>query len=113
MHKKSLIMVLALVSAIGGFALVGCGSGGAGGTTENSKATSSSIATGEVLKIAYNEGFTGPMAVDAALADHGIQTALKQLGSQVLGHPIQYLKVDNGMDPVQAVDKARQLVESN
>ena len=66
----------------------------------------------EVFKIAYNEGFTGPMAYDAALADQGIQTALNQLGGEVLGKPIEYLKADNGMDPVQAVDKARQLVES-
>jgi branched-chain amino acid transport system substrate-binding protein len=113
MRSKLLIVVMALLSAIGGFVLMGCGSAGSADTTEVSGVTSSSVATGEVLKIAYNEGFTGPMAVDAALADHGIQTALKQLGNQVLGHPIEYLKIDNGMDPVQAVDKARQLVESD
>jgi branched-chain amino acid transport system substrate-binding protein len=101
MHTKLSIMVVALLCAVGGFVLAGCGSEGSDGTT------------GEPFKIAYNEGFTGPMSVDAALADHGIQTALKQLGSEVLGRPIEYLRAENNLDPVQAVDKARQLVETN
>lgn len=101
MHKKRLITVVALACAISGSVLLGCGSEGG------------DVTTGEPFKIAYNEGFTGPMSVDAALADHGIQTALKQLGSEVLGHPIEYLKAENNLDPVQAVDKARQLVQSD
>lgn len=99
MHKKLLIMVVALVIAISGFVLLGCGSDEA--------------ASEEPLKIGYNDAFTGPLSVDVALVDHGIQTALKQLNSEVLGRPIEYLKAENNLDPVQAVDKARQLVESN
>lgn len=99
MKGKLVVIVVALVVAVGGFVLVGCGS------DEGS--------TGEPFKVAYNEDFTGVMSVDAALADHGIQTALKQLNSEVLDRPIEYLKADNGGDPVVAVDKARQLVESN
>ena len=53
------------------------------------------------------------MALDASLVDHGIQVALDQVGNQVLGQPIEYIKADNGSDPVVAVDKARQLVESD
>ena len=30
-----------------------------------------------------------------------------------MGRPIEYFKADNASDPVQAVDKARQLVENN
>ena len=68
---------------------------------------------GEPFKLGFDEGFTGFMALDASLVDHGIQVALDQVGNQVLGHPIEYIKADNGSDPVVAVDKARQLVESD
>ena len=114
MSKKLLLLLLALsvVFAIGGFAVVGCGSEESADTTGESEATSSSAATGEAFKIAYQDGFTGPMAYDSALTDQGIQTALNQLDNQVLGRPIEYLKADNALDPVQAVDKARQFVES-
>jgi branched-chain amino acid transport system substrate-binding protein len=112
-QKKLLLpLALLLVYLITTLTILGCGSEEATTTTSVSATTSSSVATGEAFKIAYNEGFIGPMANDAQLADRGIQTALKQLNNQVLGRPIEYLKVDNGLDPVQAVDKARQLVES-
>jgi branched-chain amino acid transport system substrate-binding protein len=99
--KRLLVTVVALALAATGLVSVSCGSDEA------------TTATGEPFKIAYNEDFTGVMSVDAALADHGIQTALKQLNSEVLGRPIEYLKADNGGDPVVAVDKARKLVESD
>ena len=40
-------------------------------------------------------------------------TALDEVNNQWMGRPIEYFKADNASDPVQAVDKARQLVESN
>ena len=70
-------------------------------------------ATGEPLKIGFDEGFTGFMAVDAQLTEHGIKTALAEVGNQWMGRPIEYYKADNASDPVAAVDKARQLVENN
>ena len=70
-------------------------------------------ATGEPLKIGFDEGFTGFMAVDAELTEKGIKLALEQVGDQSMGRPIEYIKADNASDPVQAVDKARQLVESD
>ena len=78
--KRLLVMVVALVLAATGLIFASCGSDETG------------TATGEPFKIAYNEDFTGVMSVDAALADHGIQTALKQLNSEVLGRPIEYLR---------------------
>jgi branched-chain amino acid transport system substrate-binding protein len=102
MRRKLLVTILVLVFIVGCLAVVGCGS---------SKDQAS--ANKEPYRIAYNEGFTGPMSNDAALADHGIQTALKQINSQAQGRPIEYLKAENNLDPTQAVDKARQLVESN
>ena len=53
------------------------------------------------------------MAVDADMTDKGIKLAIEQLGDQIAGRPIEYIKADNASDPVQAVDKARQLVESD
>jgi branched-chain amino acid transport system substrate-binding protein len=65
------------------------------------------------VKISYNDGFTGFMAMDAAMTDHGILTALAQWNNQVLGRPIEYSKVDNQSDVVIAVEKARQTVEND
>jgi branched-chain amino acid transport system substrate-binding protein len=103
-----MLTVLLLVLAV----VTGCGS--AGDTGARTDAGSASAApTGEPLKIGFDEGFTGFMAVDASMTDKGIQTAIAQLGGQALDRPIEYVKADNGSDPVQAVDKARQLVEKD
>jgi len=53
------------------------------------------------------------MAVDTALCKKGSLTALSMVNNEWMGRPIKYIKADNGSDPVQAVDKARQLVESD
>ena len=115
MQRKVVIAILALVLVLGAFGsliLTACGDTGATGAREESSAPAVS-ATGEPLKIGFNEGFTGFMAVDAQLTEHGIKTALDEVGNQWMGRPIEYFKADNGSDPVQAVDKARQLVENN
>lgn len=123
MRNKGLLLVLALILALGVFALAACGGGesetpettAAGGTetTAGGSDTTAAPASGEPFKIGFNEGFTGFMALDAQIADQGVQTALAMVDNQVLGRPIEYIKVDNASDPVQAVDKARQLVESD
>ena len=116
MQRKAVIAILALVLVLGAFGsliLTACGGdSGSTGAREESSAPAAA-ATGEPLKIGFNEGFTGFMAVDAQLTDHGIKTALDEVGNQWMGRPIEYFKADNGSDPVQAVDKARQLVENN
>ena len=93
-----------------------CGSAGDTGARDDSATAAGSpqpAATGEPLKIGFDEGFTGFMAMDASLAEQGILTAIDMVGGQWMGRPIEYFKADNGSDPVQAVDKARQLVESD
>jgi branched-chain amino acid transport system substrate-binding protein len=116
MQRKVVIAVLALVLVLGAFGsliLTACGSdSGDTGAREESSAPAAA-ATGEPIKIGFDEGFTGFMAVDADMTDKGIQLALEQLGNQIAGRPVEYIKADNGSDPVQAVDKARQLVESD
>jgi len=82
-------------------------------TTQASTTQSSAAPGGEPIKIGYDEGFTGFMAYDCELAEKGILTALEMLNHEFQGRPIQYLKEDNGSDPVVAVDKARKLVEND
>ena len=115
MQRKVVFAILALVLVLGAFGalvLTACGSEGDTGAREDTAAPSAA-ATGEPLKIGFDEGFTGFMAVDADLTDKGIQLAIEQLGGQIDGRPLDYIKADNASDPVQAVDKARQLVESD
>ena len=133
-NKKLLVAILVVMLAACAFALAACGTSG-GGSTETTVAgstdttaasgstdttvagatdtTAGAAATGTPIKIGFNEGLTGFMATDAQIADQGIQTALAMVNNQVLGHPIEYLKADNASDPVAAVDKERQLVESD
>ena len=116
MQRKVVFAVLVLVLVLGAFGalvLTACGSeSGDTGAREDS-AEPTVAATGEPIKIGFDEGFTGFMAVDADMTDKGIKLAIDQLGGQIAGRPIEYIKADNGSDPVQAVDKARQLVESD
>jgi branched-chain amino acid transport system substrate-binding protein len=116
MQRKVVIAISALVLAagvLGALVLAACGGDtGSTGAREESSAPAAA-ATGEPLKIGFDEGFTGFMAVDAQLTEHGIKVALEEVGNQWMGRPIEYYKADNASDPVQAVDKARQLVENN
>lgn len=115
MQRKVVYVILALLLVLGAFGalvLTACGSEGDTGARDET-AEPAAAATGEPIKIGFDEGFTGFMAVDADLTDKGIDLAIEQLGGQIAGRPVEYIKADNGSDPVQAVDKARQLVESD
>ena len=117
MRSKSLVVLLLLsLGALTLAVLAGCGSGGSTGAREETGApaassSGASSASGEPLKIGFDEGFTGFMATDAILTEHGIKVALAQVNDQWMGRPVEYFKADNGSDPVAAVDKARELVE--
>ncbi|MCL5735763.1 MAG: ABC transporter substrate-binding protein [Actinobacteria bacterium] len=124
MRKLLVLSVLITISAISVLALA-CGGTGTTATTAAPTgspttaagggevvATSTSAVSTEPIKIAFDEGFTGFMAFDAAQCDKGILTALSMLDNQMAGRPVKYSKVDNSSDPVIAVDKAKQLVTS-
>jgi branched-chain amino acid transport system substrate-binding protein len=116
MKRNVVFAVLALVLVLGAFGalvLAACGSEPGDTGAREASAEPTVAATGEPIKIGFDEGFTGFMAVDADMTDKGIRLAIDQLGGQIAGRPIEYIKADNGSDPVQAVDKARQLVESD
>ena len=115
MHKKPLtiILMLVLMLVISAFVLTSCGSSSGGGASTSASASPLPAATGEPLKMGFDEGFTGFMAVDANLTEHGIKTALAEINNQWMGRPVEYVKADNNSDPTQAVEKARQLVEQD
>lgn len=119
MSKRLVIVMLAVVLGIYAF-VVACGGEEATETTAAEETTTTAggpdttaAPSGEPIKMAFDEGFTGFMAFDASLCEKGILVALAMLDNQIAGRPVEYLKADNGSDPVAAVDKARQLVESN
>jgi branched-chain amino acid transport system substrate-binding protein len=113
MGKRPLILMLVMVIGISVFT-VACGGGGGTETTTTAGGTGTTgAATGEPVKIAFIEGFTGFMAYDATVCEEGILTGLAMLDNQMAGRPVKYLKADDNSDPVVAVDKTRQLVESD
>jgi len=110
MSKRLLTLLLAVALGIS-VLLVACGDEETATTAGGTETTAAP--SGEPIKVAFDEGFTGFMAFDAELCEKGILVGLDMLGNQMSGRPAQYLKADNGSDPVVAVDKARQLVESD
>jgi len=137
MSTKKILFACVAVMLVAAVALAACGgsetttTGGAGTTTEvtaapttgggaettassaGSETTAAGPAAGAPIKLGFDEGFTGFMAYDASIAEKGILTALAMLNNQAAGHPLEYVKEDNGSDPVVAVDKARKMVESD
>lgn len=115
MNRKTLIVLLVLIVAVSVF-VAACGGDDETTTTTaaaGGETTTTEAASGEPIKFGFDAGFTGFMAYDVQLAEKGILTALDMLGNQVAGRPLEMVKADNASDPVVAVDKARQLVESD
>ena len=134
MNRRLILVVLAVVLGVALFAAA-CGSGTAttttaaatlttaattattaaptGTTAAATDTTASGPATGEPIKLGYDEGFTDFMSYDTAQGDMGIKTALAMLNNQWMGRPLQYLFEDSTSKPDVAVDKARKLVESD
>ena len=111
-HKVSVAAVCVAVAVVAtSLLLAACGSEKSAPENGASESASPSGGGGKPFKLAFLEGFTGFMAIDAQITDQGIQTALEQVNYEVLGRKIDYIKADDASDPVQAVDKARQLVE--
>ena len=115
-YRKVYFVLLAALLVIASVAILSaCGTATdpAGDSRDTTAASPSPAATGEPLMLGFDAGFTGFMAMDVELAEKGILTRLDMIQNQWEGRPVEYNKADNGSDPVQAVDKARQLVESD
>jgi branched-chain amino acid transport system substrate-binding protein len=117
MSKRLFVLMLPVLLGICVFAVACGGEEGtettAAPTTTAASTTTTGAATGEPIKFGFDEGFTSFMAYDCELADKGIKVALAMLGNQWEGRPLEYYPEDNASDPVQAVDKAKKLVESD
>ena len=104
MGKRLLILMLVVLLGV-------CVCAAACGDEEGAATTGA--ATGEPIRIGFDEGFTSFMAYDCELADKGIKVALHMLDNQWEGRPLEYFPEDNASDPVIAVDKAKKLVEND
>ena len=71
------------------------------------------IVADEPLKIGLLADFSGPLAEFGPSIQTGVDLAIKQLneGGGVLGHPVQLVTGDTALDPTQATEEARRLIE--
>ena len=71
------------------------------------------IVADEPLKIGFLADFSGPLAEFGPAIQTGVELAIKQLneGGGVLGHPVQLVTGDTALDPTQATEEARRLIE--
>jgi branched-chain amino acid transport system substrate-binding protein len=97
--KKNLLLILAVVLAMG--SLAGCGQG-ADAPAEDS----------DVIKIGVFEPMTGVNAAGGEMTVEGIQLAFETKG-EVLGKTIEIVVVDNKSDKVEAANAASKLIEQD
>lgn len=65
------------------------------------------------LKIGFLADFSGPLAEFGPAIQTGVELAIKHLNDAggVLGHPVELVTGDTGLDPTQATEEARRLIE--
>ena len=116
MQRKVVIAVLALVlvlRAFGALVLAACGSDSETDSRSSESAEPTAAATGEPIKIGFDEGFTGFMAVDATMTDKGI-SARHRPARRTDRRPAR--RVHQGrqrLRPRPSSGQARQLVEND
>ncbi len=71
------------------------------------------IMSDEPLKIGFLADYTGPLAEFGPAIQTGTDLALQQINDAggVLGHPVQIVIGDTALDPTQATEEARRLIE--
>lgn len=113
-------MVSILLSLLLLIAMVGCSStnnGGGndssnnGGSTNNGGASDDGGAEGDPIKIGIFQPLTGASAAGGEYETRGVELA-HSLYPEVLGRPVELVKVDNKSDVVEAATAAARLVES-
>ncbi|MCY3921647.1 MAG: ABC transporter substrate-binding protein [Chloroflexi bacterium] len=67
----------------------------------------------EPLKIGFLADFSGPLAEFGPAIQTGVELAIKHLNDAggVLGHDVELVVGDTGLDPTQATEEARRLIE--
>ena len=71
------------------------------------------IMSDEPLKIGFLADFSGPLAEFGPSIQTGVELAIKHLNDAggVLGHPVEIVIGDTALDPTQATEEARRLIE--
>ena len=67
----------------------------------------------EPLRIGFLADFSGPLAEFGPSIQQGVELAIKHLNDAggVLGRPVELVSGDTGLDPTQATEEARRLIE--
>ena len=67
----------------------------------------------EPLRIGFLADFSGPLAEFGPSIQNGVDLAIKHLNDAggVLGHPIEIVVGDTALDPTQATEETRRLIE--
>ena len=74
---------------------------------------SDSMMSDEPLRIGFLADFSGPLAEFGPAIQTGVELAVKHLNDVggALGHPIELVTGDTALDPTQATEEARRLIE--
>ncbi|MCY3569414.1 MAG: ABC transporter substrate-binding protein [Chloroflexi bacterium] len=88
-------------------------SGGPLVVTPSAEAEAAPVVSDEPLKIGFLADFSGPLAEFGPSILSGVELAVKQLNDAggVLGHPVQLVTGDTALDPTQATEETRRLIE--
>ncbi|MYJ01717.1 MAG: ABC transporter substrate-binding protein, partial [Chloroflexi bacterium] len=88
-------------------------SGGPLVVTPSAEAEAAPVVSDEPLKIGFLADFSGPLAEFGPSILSGVELAIKQLNDAggVLGHPVQLVTGDTALDPTQATEETRRLIE--
>jgi ABC-type branched-subunit amino acid transport system substrate-binding protein len=83
---------------------------GGGGVTESMATSPVTTERTEPFRIGVNLGFSGATEAEATMAEHGLETALRQAGYAALGMKVEVFLTDNASDLITAVDNSKKLV---
>ena len=80
---------------------------------EQQQAQPAAPVSDEPLKIGFLADFSGPLAEFGPAIQTGVDLAIKHLNDAggVLGHPVELVVGDTGLDPTRATEEARRLIE--
>ena len=82
-------------------------------TSSDGQQQAEPIMSDEPLKIGFLADFSGPLAEFGPSIQTGVELAIKHLNDAggVLGHPVEIVIGDTALDPTQATEEARRLIE--
>lgn len=113
--KKALALTLSLC-LLSGAMLVGCGESGAETPADDTAATETTEASGNVIKVGVLEPMTGSYAAGGAIETEGFYIANEERPTVTLNgveYTIELVEADNKSDKVEASTAAQRLIEND